>query len=452
MGGKSSELRVRRAHCLGGEISVPGDKSISHRAVMFASLADGDCRIEGFLPSEDCLATVAAMRSLGVSIDVLEQSSLGPECLLVHGRGMVTEVPPGDIDCGNSGTTMRLMSGILAGQGFASRLVGDESLSKRPMGRVIRPLSDMGADIKAEGTGGGAPLAIRGSRLQGIRYELPVASAQVKSAVLLAGLFAEGLTTVIQPVETRDHTERMLNSFKVRTRTEGREISIAGGQKIQSCDFVVPGDISSASFWLVAASVFPGSQLKINNVGLNPTRSGVLEVLIGMGANITSSVVNDDGGEKVGDITVCGEGLNGIEISGGIVANIIDELPILAVAAALAEGTTMIRDAGELRVKETDRIAAVAKNLQAMGADIEEFDDGMRISGGKKLHGACIESYGDHRIAMAFAIAGLFADGDTVIENADCIAVSYPGFERDLEVLSSGVKKEQEEGGADSAG
>lgn len=442
---KSKELRVRRSKHLGGEISVPGDKSISHRAVMLASLADGDCRIEGFLPSEDCLATVAAMQSLGVSIDVLEQSSLGPECLLVHGRGMVAEVPSGDIDCGNSGTTMRLMSGILSGQGFASRLVGDESLSKRPMGRVIRPLSDMGADIKAEGEGGSAPLSVLGGNLQGIRYELPVASAQVKSAVLLAGLFAEGLTTVIQPVETRDHTERMLDSFQVITRTDGREISIAGGQRIQPCNFVVPGDISSASFWLAAASALPGSQLKIHNVGLNPTRSGVLEVLTGMGANITSSVVNDGSGERVGDITVCGEGLHGVEISGGIVANIIDELPILAVAAALAEGTTVIRDAGELRVKETDRIAAVARNLQAMGADIEEFDDGMRISGGKTLHGACIESYGDHRIAMAFAVAGLFADGETVIENADCIAVSYPGFESDLELLCSGVKEGQDQ-------
>ena len=452
MEGKFSELRVRRAHYFGGEISVPGDKSMSHRAVMLASLADGDCRIEGFLPSEDCLATVAAMQSLGVSIDVLEQSNLGPECLLIHGRGMVREVPPGDIDCGNSGTTMRLMSGILAGQGFDSRLVGDESLSKRPMGRVIRPLSDMGACIEAEGAGDSAPLSIHGGGLHGIRYELPVASAQVKSAVLLAGLFAEGLTTVVQPIETRDHTERMLDSFQIRTQTEGREISIAGGQKIQPCDFVVPGDISSAAFWLVAASALPGSQLRVNKVGLNPTRSGILEVLTGMGANITTAVVDDGSGEKVGDITVCGDGLNGIDISGGIVANVIDELPILAVAAALAEGTTVIRDAGELRVKETDRIAAVAKNLRAMGADIEEFDDGLSIRGGKTLHGACIESYGDHRIAMAFAIAGLFAGGETVIENADCIAVSYPGFEKDLELLSSGVKKEQEESSVDNAG
>ena len=446
MEGKTSELRVHRANFLGGEVSVPGDKSISHRAVMLASLADGDCRIDGFLPSEDCLATVAAMQSLGVSIDVLEHSSIGPESLLVHGRGMVAGAPTDDIDCGNSGTTMRLMSGILAGQDFASRLVGDASLSKRPMNRVIMPLSDMGACIKAEGEGGSAPLDIRGGMLRGIRYELPVASAQVKSAVLLAGLFAEGTTAVIQPVETRDHTERMLDLFQVKTQVEGREITITGGQKIQPCDFVVPGDISSAAFWLAAASASPGARLRINNVGLNPTRSGILDVLIAMGANISSVAVGDDGGERFGEITVCGEGLRGIEISGELVANIIDELPIIAVTAALAEGTTEIRDAGELRVKETDRIAAVAKNLRAMGAEIEEFDDGMRIRGGAPLQGACIESYGDHRIAMAFAIAGLFAGGETVIEDAGCIAVSYPGFQKDLELLSSPADKGQEEG------
>lgn len=444
MQGKSSELRVRRANYFGGEISVPGDKSISHRAIMLASLSSGDCRIDGFLPSADCLATVAAMQSLGVNIDVLEESNLGPECLLVHGRGMVTGVPAGDIDCGNSGTTMRLMSGILAGQRFTSRLAGDESLSQRPMARVIEPLSEMGSVIKAEGAKGCAPLAISGGKLKGIRYELPVASAQVKSAVLLAGLFAEGETTVVQPIETRDHTERMLDLFQVRTRTEGKEISISGGQKLEPCDFAVPGDISSAAFWVAAASVFPGSQLKISRVGLNPTRSGILHVLARMGAHITNTVASEGNAENCGDITVYGGELRGIEISGDIVANIIDELPIIAVTAALAEGITVIRDAGELRVKETDRISAVAENLRAMGADIQEADDGMTIRGGKPLRGACLESYGDHRIAMAFAIAGLFASGDTLIENADCIAVSYPGFENDLKLLCSGVEEERE--------
>ncbi len=430
------ELRVSRAHCFGGEISVPGDKSISHRAVMLAALADGTSKIEGFLPSEDCLATLGAMKSLGVTVDVLDETDLGPSSLLVHGCGMVTVEPDHAIDCGNSGTTMRLLSGILAGQDFTSRLIGDDSLSKRPMNRVIKPLSGMGAAIQAEGEGGSAPLVIHGGALNGTTYELPVASAQVKSAILLAGLFAEGMTTVIQPVETRDHTERMLDLFNVRTITDGKAISIMGGQQLQPCDFVVPGDISSAAFWLAAAAVSPGAHLRIQNVGLNPTRSGILDVLERMGADINSVASIDGRGERIGEITVSGGELTGIEISGDLVANIIDELPILAVTAALAGGTTVIRDAGELRVKETDRIAAVAKNLQAMGAQIEEFDDGMTIYGGRLLHGAAIDSYGDHRIAMAFAIAGLFADGETIIRDAECIAVSYPGFDRDLQLLS----------------
>ena len=433
---ENSELRVSRAHCFGGETSVPGDKSISHRAVMLAALADGTSKIEGFLPSEDCLATLGAMQSLGVTVDVLDETDLGPSSLLVHGRGMVTQEPDHPIDCGNSGTTMRLLSGILAGQDFTSRLIGDESLSKRPMNRVIKPLSGMGAGIQAEGEGGSAPLVIHGGALNGTTYELPVASAQVKSAILLAGLFAEGMTTVIQPVETRDHTERMLDLFNVRTSTDGKAISIMGGQQLQPCDFVVPGDISSAAFWLAAAAVSPGAHLRIQNVGINPTRSGILDVLERMGADINSVASIDGRGERIGEITVSGGKLNGIEISGDLVANIIDELPILAVTAALAGGTTVIRDAGELRVKETDRISAVAKNLQAMGAEVEEFDDGMTIYGGRLLNGAAIDSYGDHRIAMAFAIAGLFADGETIIRDAECIAVSYPGFEKDLQLLS----------------
>ncbi|MED5585558.1 MAG: 3-phosphoshikimate 1-carboxyvinyltransferase [Verrucomicrobiota bacterium] len=441
MEGTNSELRVSRVYGFGGETSVPGDKSISHRSVMLAALAEGDSQIDGFLPSEDCLATLGAMQSLGVNIDILDETELGPVSLLVHGRGMEIALPSGDIDCGNSGTTMRLLSGILAGQDFTSRLTGDASLSQRPMNRVIKPLTGMGARIHAEGEGGSAPLLIRGGSLHGTTYELPVASAQVKSAILLAGLFAEGMTTVIQPVETRDHTERMLDLFQVETTTDGKAISIIGGQKLQSCDFVVPGDISSAAFWLAAAAASPEARLKIHNVGLNPTRSGILDVLVGMGADISSVASSDGGGERIGDITVCGRGLSGIEISGGLVANIIDELPIIAVTAALADGTTVIRDAAELRVKETDRIAAVAKNLQAMGVDIEEFDDGMRICGGGALQGAAIESYGDHRIAMAFAIAGLFADGETIIRDAECIAVSYPGFEKDLELLCKGGDK-----------
>jgi 3-phosphoshikimate 1-carboxyvinyltransferase len=330
---------------------------------------------------------------------------------------------------------MRLMSGILAGQGFTSRMVGDDSLSRRPMDRVADPLNEMGAQITTEGEHRCAPLRIAGGELQGMRYELPVASAQVKSAVLLAGLFARGKTTVVQPVSTRDHTERMLGHFRVKTRTDGDEIIIYGGQDLQASDFTVPGDISSAAFWATAAAAFPGAHLTVTDVGLNPTRSGVLGVLAQMGAHIADSVDTEGGGEPRGTIAVHGGVLRGIEIGGEIIPNVIDELPIIAVAAALAEGTTVIKDAAELRVKETDRIAAVAGNLRAMGADVEESYDGMTINGGKELTGARLESYGDHRIAMAFAIAGLFADGETVIVDAACVAVSYPGFEADLKRL-----------------
>lgn len=437
----SSELHVRKAKRFGGEISVPGDKSISHRAVMLASLANGPCEIAGFLPSEDCLSTVAAMRALGVQIDVLEESALGPQRLLVHGRGMTLGAPRGEIDCGNSGTTMRLMAGILAGQDFASRLVGDESLSRRPMGRVAEPLVAMGCRVSAEGAEGCCPLEIRGGGLVGARYELPVASAQVKSAILLAGLFADGKTTVVQPLTTRDHTERMLDFFQVKTLSSGREISVYGGQALESRDFTVPGDISSAAFWAVAGAAFPGCHLTITDVGLNPTRSGILQVLAKMGAHIADSVETDGGGEARGNITVHGRGLKGIEIGGDIIPNIIDELPIIAVAAALAEGTTVIRDAAELRVKETDRIDAVATNLRAMGADVEEAYDGMTIRGGKPLQGTRVDSYGDHRVAMAFAIAGLFAEGETVVTDAGAIAVSYPGFEADLKALQKAPAK-----------
>ena len=278
-----TELRVRRAKTFGGEISVPGDKSISHRAVMLSALANGRCEISGFLPSEDCLSTMDAMRALGVQIDVIEETELGPSKLLVHGLGGKLKAAPGEIDCGNSGTTMRLVSGILAGQEFPSRLTGDDSLSRRPMRRIVEPLAEMGCSIHAEGREGCAPLAIDGGGLSGIRYELPVASAQVKSAILLAGLYADGKTTVVQPQMTRDHTERMLEHFQVKTMVKGDEISIYGGQTLESRDFVVPGDISSAAFWIAAAAAMPDSHLTITNVGLNPTRSGVLQELAKMG-------------------------------------------------------------------------------------------------------------------------------------------------------------------------
>ncbi len=428
--------KVRRGRLITGEITVPGDKSISHRAMMFAGLSDGDSSVSGFLPSEDCLATLNAMRSLGVRIepDAESDTGFGVTRYRIHGCHRTLKAPDGPIDCGNSGTTMRLMSGILASQAFESELQGDPSLSKRPMNRIVTPLAKMGGHVETSTEGGCPPLRIHGKPLSPITYELPVASAQVKSAVLLAGLFAEGRTTVIQPVVTRDHTERMLRYFKVHLVTEGTSISIDGGQRIEARDFQVPGDISSAAFWLVAAAAQNGSHLQIPGVGLNPSRTGILAVLTRMGATIGVSQIaaEDDEGEPIGDLEIKGHGLQGTEIGGDEIPNIIDELPILAVAGALAEGTTVIRDAEELKVKETDRIHAVVTNLQAMGAEVEETADGMIIEGGKPLRGATVTSFGDHRIAMAFAIAGLFADGETIIENAACVNTSYPGFESSL--------------------
>ena len=407
---------------------------------MLASLTNGPCRIDGFLPSDDCLATVEAMRSLGVRVDRIDEEGNDPErptSLLVHGTGMRFTPPESDIYCGNSGTTMRLLSGILAAQPFQSRLTGDASLSSRPMSRIIKPLTQMGATIRAEGDGDCAPLYISGGTLTPIRYELPVASAQVKSAILLAGLFTQGTTTVVEPVTTRNHTETMLEHFLVRPRRDGNEISIDGGQVLESRDFLVPGDVSSAAFWLVAAAAQKGSDLLVKNVGLNPTRTGVLDVLLRMGARLTDSVGQADAAEPSGNVAVRGTGLRATTIEGAEIPNVIDELPILSVAGALAEGTTVIKDAGELRVKETDRIAAVATNLREMGVPVREFHDGMEIDGGAQLKGARLQSYGDHRIAMAFAIAGLFAEGQTIIEGAECTETSYPGFNSHLDQILS---------------
>ena len=428
---KVAEYKAHRARPIAGEISVPGDKSISHRSVMLASMSNGPCRIDGFLNSEDCLATVNAIRSLGIRIEPVHEQGNAPDkptSLIVHGGSMQYTAPTQDIDCGNSGTTMRLLSGILAAQPFESRLTGDESLSRRPMSRIIDPLVSMGASIEASGENNSAPLVIRGGSLNPIRYELPVASAQVKSAILLAGLFTQGKTTVVEPLVTRDHTEKMLEHFLVNPRRAGNEISIYGGQKLESRDVFVPGDISSAAFWIVAAAAQNGSDLLVRDVGLNASRTGILAVLVRMGAQIQDHVAEVGQGEPVGNVSVKGRGLKATTIEGGEIPNVIDELPILAVAAALAEGTTIIKDAQELRVKETDRIAAVATNLRAMGVTVRDYHDGMEIEGGATLKGARLESYGDHRIAMAFAVAGLFADGETVIEGAECVDTSYPGF------------------------
>ncbi len=426
------EYRVKRAKSISVELEVPGDKSISHRSVMIAALSNGPCEISGFLPSEDCLATVGAMRALGVKIDILEENAYGPIRLRVHGvRGEFTR-PEGPIDCGNSGTTMRLLSGILATQNFQCELVGDESLSKRPMGRIIEPLELMGAKLKGCGEKQTAPLTIEGSReLKGIDYVLPVASAQVKSTILLAGISAKGKTVVHEPAPTRDHTERMLKYLLVKTQAVDGAISTWGGQTPESRDLFVPGDISSAAFWMVAAAATPGAVLRVKNVGLNPTRSGILKILVRMGAHI-NEVIDDSGAEPCGTIEVRGGELNATEIAGDEIPNVIDEIPVLAVAGALAKGRTIIKDAKELRVKESDRLSAVAEGLRRMGALVEEFEDGMTIEGGGKLKGAEIDSLGDHRIAMAFAIAGLFADGVTVVKDVDCVNTSYPGFGDEL--------------------
>ena len=435
----NNTIQVIPQKTISGELAVPGDKSISHRAAILAGLSDGSCRVENFLSSEDCVNTLRAMVQLGVRYEVLKGTEEQPEDLLIHGCGNELKAPGQELDCGNSGTGMRLLAGVLASQKFDSVLVGDESLSGRPMGRVMIPLGEMGAQIDARGEKEGcAPLHISGGSLKAIEYDMPVASAQVKSAVLLAGLFAPDTTVVYQPATTRDHSERLLNYFGVEVVTEGNRISIEGGQKVTARDLVVPGDVSSAAFWIVAAAVTLGSRLTLTNVGLNPTRTAIITVLKRMGARITDTIEHEDGGEPRGVIEIEGGTLTGTEILPEEVPNLIDEVPILAVAGILSEGTMTIRNAHELRVKETDRIDTVVKNLRAMGGQIEEFDDGMVIPGGQKLQGAQLDSYGDHRIAMAFAIAGLLAEsGETTIVNTACVNTSYPTFSQHLAKISS---------------
>jgi 3-phosphoshikimate 1-carboxyvinyltransferase len=423
------ELRVKRAARIDLEITVPGDKSISHRAVIIAALSNGVCTLQGFLPSEDCMHTVNAMRALGIKIEQPE-----PTTLIVHGKKRVLTAPKNDINCGNSGTTMRLLAGLLAGQAFESRLVADAGLARRPMDRVVAPLSEMGASIVAEGPDQTAPLRVRGGSLRGIHYRPSVSSAQVKGALLLAGLFARGKTTVEEPLPTRNHMEKMFNYFLVRTAAEeAGSVTVFGDQVPESRDFAIPGDISSAAFWLVAAAAQRRGHLLIRHVGLNDTRTALLGVLLRMGAQVREAVEDDDQLEPRGIVEVTGFPLKGTVIQGKEVPRLIDELPILSVAGALANGRTVIRQAGELRVKETDRIAAIAHNLRTMGAQVGELNDGLEISGPAPLHGAQLPSFGDHRIAMAFAIAGLFAEGETVVQDAECIRESYPGFEIMLE-------------------
>jgi 3-phosphoshikimate 1-carboxyvinyltransferase len=427
------ELRIKRASRIDIEITVPGDKSISHRAVIIAALSNGTCTLRGFLPSEDCMHTVNAMRALGIKIEQPES-----DMLIVHGKKRVLTPPKKDIDCGNSGTTMRLLAGLLAGQTFESRLVGDSGISRRPMDRVIAPLREMGANILAEGPEQTSPLCIHGGSLRGIHYRLPVASAQVKSALLLAGLFARGKTTVEEPSPTRNHTEVLLNYFLVRTvQDDDGNVTVFGDQVPESRDFTIPGDISSAAFWLVAAAAQPRGHLLVRGVGLNETRTAFLGVLLRMGAQVREAIEDVDQLEPRGIVEVTGVPLKGTVIQGKEVSQLIDELPILAVAGALANGQTVIRHAQELRVKETDRIAAIAHNLRTMGAQVTEMNDGLQIHGPAPLHGARVASFGDHRIAMAFAIAGLFAEGETIVQDADCVRESYPDFANVLEQFTN---------------
>jgi len=427
------ELRIKRASRIDIEITVPGDKSISHRAVIIAALSNGICTLRGFLPSEDCMHTVNAMRALGIKIEQPQ-----PDRLIVHGKKRVLAPPKKEIDCGNSGTTMRLLAGLLAGQTFESRLVGDAALSRRPMDRVITPLRQMGTNILAEGPEQTPPLRIHGGSLRGIRYRLPIASSQVKSALLLAGLFAKGKTTVEEPSPTRNHTEMMFNYFLVSTAKDGEgSVTVFGDQVPESRDFTIPGDISSAAFWLVAAAAQPRGHLLVREVGLNDTRTALLGVLLRMGAQVREAIEEVDQLEPRGVVEVTGVPLKGTVIQGREVPQLIDELPILAVAGALANGKTIIRHAQELRVKESDRIAAIAHNLRTMGAQVTEMNDGLEIHGPAPLHGARVASFGDHRVAMAFAIAGLFADGETIVQDAECIRESYPGFEAVLEEFTN---------------
>lgn len=419
-------MEIKKLTNLHGEITVPGDKSISHRAVMFGSLAKGTTRITHFLEGADCLSTISCFRKMGIDIE----NNNGE--ILVHGKGLRGLSSPTDIlDVGNSGTTTRLISGILAGQNFVSELTGDDSIQSRPMKRIMTPLLSMGADITSIKGNNCVPLRIAGHPLKAIHYDSPVASAQVKSCVLLAGMYSDGVTSVTEPVLSRNHTEIMLNYFGAQVTSEGTIASIVPEPSLHAREITVPGDISSAAYFIAAGLLVPGSEILLKNVGINPTRDGLLRVCKDMGADITMLNVNMDG-EPTADLLVRTSSLHGTTVGGEIIPTLIDEIPMIAVMAAFAEGTTIIKDAKELKVKESDRILVMAENLSRMGADITPTDDGMIIHGGKPLHGAVIDSYLDHRVAMSFAIAGLLCDGPLSIKGGDCVKISYPEFYEDL--------------------
>ena len=419
-------MKFTRSNGLHGEVTIPGDKSISHRSVMFGSIAKGETEITNFLQGADCLSTISCFRAMGIEIEN------DGNRVLVHGKGLHGLTKPNHVlDCGNSGTTTRLISGILSAQNFDVTLTGDASIQKRPMKRIMDPLSLMGADIRSINGNGCAPLAISGRLLHGIHYQSPVASAQVKSAILLAGLYADGETRVTEPYVSRNHSELMLSHFGADVHTEDttaviRPVKELYGQKIE-----VPGDIPSAAFFLAAGLLIPDSEILIRNVGINPTRDGILRICKDMGADIT--LLNEKtSGEPTADLLVRSSRLHGTVIGGSVIPTLIDELPMIAAMACFADGETIIKDASELKVKESNRIAVMVENLSAMGADVEETEDGMIIRGGKPLHGAVIDSHLDHRIAMTFAITGCMAEGETEILGAECVNISYPGFYDDL--------------------
>ena len=437
-GSSSPQRALRAGGSLKGLVKVPGDKSISHRALLFGAIAEGTTTIEGLLPAEDPISTAACLRAMGVSISPIEPSGI----VTVDGVGLDGLKEPAEIlNCGNSGTTMRLMLGLLAGRdGRHFVLDGDASLRRRPMRRVGQPLASMGADVRGRDSGNLAPLAVQGRPLRGTVIGTPVASAQVKSALLLAALTAESATTVIEPAQSRDHSERMLKAFGADLTVGGemgRHISVTPGATLRGQNVIVPGDISSAAFWLVAGSLVPGADITIENVGLNPTRTGILEVLDQMGARIEVLNPRDVAGEPVGDLRVTHGPLQPFDFGEEIMPRLVDEVPILSVAACFCDGESRISGASELRVKETDRLAVMARQLMAMGADIEEHDDGMTIRGGRPLTGAVLDSETDHRVAMSLAVAAMLAKGDSSLARSEAAAVSYPTFWDELERLRS---------------
>lgn len=412
-------MEIKRAVSLNGSITVPGDKSISHRAVMLGALAEGTTHIKGFLPGADCISTINCFRSMGIEIqsngDIIE----------VHGKGLYgLKQPDKMLYTGNSGTTTRLLCGILSGQSFDSSVTGDASICRRPMKRVTEPLSEMGAKIDGEY----CPLFIKGSRLHGMEYNMKVASAQVKTAIILAALYADGETIIHETEKSRDHTERMLSAMGADISVNGTTIRVAPAKKLYAQDICVPGDISSAAFFMTAAAIMPDSCVRIKNVGINPTRTGIIDVFKSMGANISIENVRTESGEETADIVVSSSSLKGTVIEGEMIPRLIDELPIIAVAALFAEGTTVIRNAAELKVKESNRISAIVGELSKCGADITETADGMIIKGGKPIFGADFVTHGDHRMAMSLAVLAQLADGKSTIDDADCISVSYPNF------------------------